>query len=269
MKLQIIENIDYPENLERLYRENKLDFRKAFTEISSDYDSELVRFWKLRLATETEIESKGFVNMDLLTVIILSLFTGLLAKFPEIFSQINEQSFLKRDLAIIVFNGIILYSFWQNRIFDIKRISIYGFILLTLVLFINLLPYEVSDSVTLAFIHVPLFLWCLFGLVFASFNYKNTNKLIEFIRFNGELLIMTGLILIAGGILSGFTVALFTAIKMDIHRFYMEYIGVFGLVAAPIVSYYLIRLYPSITSKIAPVIARVFTPLVLITLVVY
>lgn len=207
-------------------------------------------------------------------MILLSLISGLLVKLPDIFSQIDHQSFYKRDLATIVFNGIILYAFWQNRIFDIKRILIYGFTILILLLYVNLLPESYfpiknSDSAILAFIHVPLFLWCLFGLSFASFDYKNIAKLIEFIRFNGELLIMTGLILIAGGILTGVTVALFTAIKMDIHRFYMEYVAVFGLVAAPIVSYYLIRLYPSLTNKIAPVIARVFTPLVLITLVVY
>ena len=56
---------------------------------------------------------------------------------------------------------------------------------------------------------------------------------------------------------------------MNIQEFYTHYVVVFGGVAAPIVSFYIIRLYPSITSKIAPVIARVFTPLVLITLVVY
>jgi len=269
MKQQIIENIHNPDHLERLYRDNKQDFRKAFSEISNEYDSELVRFWKLRLAPEAEIESRGFLRLDLLIVIILSMISGLLAKLPELFSQINEGSFFKRDLAIIVFNGIILFAFWQNRIFNKKQISIYGIVLLGLILYVNFLPYQVSDSVALIYIHVPLFLWCLFGLTFSAFDYKNTDKLIEFIRFNGELLIMTGLILIAGGILSGVTVALFTAIKMDIHRFYMEYFGVFGLVASPIVSYYLIKLYPNITSKIAPVIARVFTPLVFITLVVY
>jgi hypothetical protein len=80
---------------------------------------------------------------------------------------------------------------------------------------------------------------------------------------------MTGLILIAGGILTGITLGLFSAIKMEIHEFYFNYVVILGSVASPIVSYYLIRLYPNLTSKIAPVIARVFTPLVVITLTVY
>lgn len=269
MKQRIIENINKPDDLEKLYRDNKQDFSKSFAEISDDYDSDLVKFWKIRLAPETENEFKGFVRLDLLVVIVLSLVTGLLVKLPEIFSKIHKESFYMRDLAIIVFNGIILFAFWQNKIFNKKSILIYGLTILILVLFVNFLPYQKSDSVDLAFIHSPLFLWCIFGLSYVSFDYKNTGKRIEFIRFNGELLIMTGLILLAGGLLTGITVGLFSVINMNIEKFYLEYVGVFGGVASPIVSFYLIRLYPNITSKIAPVIARVFTPLVLMTLMVY
>jgi len=269
MKNQIIENLQNPEILEKLYSANKQDFGKAFAEISNDYNSDLVLFWKIRLSTEKEPASEGFLKSDVWVVIVLSLITGLLVKLPDFFSQINEEFFYSRDLGIIVFNGIILYTFWQNKMFDKWRILIYGGVITILALFMNLLPNTQSDSVTLSMIHAPLFLWCLFGLSFISFDYKNKNKRIEFIRFNGELLIMTGLILIAGGILTIITLGLFLAIKMDIKTFYLHYIVVFGGVAAPIVSFFLIRLYPSLTNKIAPVIARVFTPIVLITLVVY
>ena len=269
MKQQIIDSITDPENLEKLYRDNKQEFSKSFAGISEDYDSDLVKFWKIRLAPEKDPVFKGFLKRDLLVVILISLLTGLLVKLPEFFGQIQVDFFYSRDLAIIVFNGIILYSFWQNRIFDQYRILIYGFILMILTLFINFLPNTKSDSVMLSMIHIPLFLWCLFGLSFTSFDYKNTEKRIEFIRFNGELLTMTGLILIAGGLLAGITLRLFSVIEMDIKTFYFQYVVVIGGVAAPIVSSYLIRLYPNLTNKIAPVIARVFTPLVLITLAVY
>lgn len=269
MKDKILENSDHPENLENLYRANKQDFSKSLADISDEHDSDLIRYWKIRLAPDAEIKSKRFSKQDLLIVIFLSLITGILAKFPALFAQLNEEFFYTRNLAIIVFNGIILYTFWQNRIFDKKRIAAYGLIILILALFVNLLPDIQSDSITLSLIHIPLLLWCLFGLSFISFDYKNTAKRMEFIRFNGELLIMTGLILIAGGALAGITIGLFSAINMDIENFYMQYVAVFGGVAAPIVSIYLIRLYPNLTDKIAPVIARVFTPLVLITLAVY
>ncbi|MFZ1290501.1 MAG: hypothetical protein WAR79_10435 [Melioribacteraceae bacterium] len=269
MKQRILENIDNPNYLEKLYRENKQNFSKSFEEISDDNNSDLIRFWKIRLAQETDTEFKGFVKLDLLVVIILALVTGILAKLPNIFSQIEIEFFSTRDMAIIVFNGLILFTFWQNKIFDKKKILTYGFILLILLLFVNLLPNQKSDSIILALIHTPLFLWCLFGLTFISFDYKNNARRIEFIKFNGELLIMTGLLLLAGGLLTGITLGLFSVINMNIEKFYTENIALIGGVASPIAAYYLIGLYPNITSKIAPVIARVFTPFVLVTLVIY
>jgi hypothetical protein len=269
MRKRIIENINSPGDLEKLYRENSPEFSSAFNQISDEYDSELVRFWKIRLAPVKENEFKGFLKLDLFILLGLSLLTALLIKIPLIFTQINEESFFMRNLAIIVFNGIILFSFWQNKIAEKKWIYGYGACMLLLVSFINLLPTIKGDSVVLAFIHTPLFLWCIFGLVYVSFDFKNYIRRIEFIRFNGELLIMTGLILLAGGLLTAITLGLFTAIKMNIEKFYIEYVAFSGAVAAPMVALYLVKLYPTITNKIAPVIARVFTPIVLITLAVY
>ena len=269
MKQRIIENINNAEELEKLYQEDKQEFRNSFSVIADDYDSELFKFWKIRLAPEPVIVAQGILKIDILTVIIISLLTGLLIKLPVIFSVINLESFYTRNASIIVFNGLIFYTFWHNKIFERKVILIYSLIIFVLLIFVNLLPYNKSDSVELAFIHTPLFLWCLFGIVFISLDFKNTIKRINFIRFNGELIIMTGLILLAGGLLTAITLGLFSTIKMNIEDFYMKYIAVFGGVAAPIVSFYLIKIYPNITSKIAPVIARVFTPLVFITLATY
>lgn len=269
MKNKIIDNINSPENLEKLYRENKRDFRRSLEEISDDYDSDLLRFWKIRLASETEKETGIFSKRDLIFVILLSLFGGLLAKIPAIFSQIDPEFFFSRNLPVIVFNGIILYSFWQNRKNPKWQLAAYGFIVLVVTLFINLLPNVESDTVTLSLLHSPLLLWCLFCLSFVSFDHKNIVKSIDFIRLNGELIIMTGLILIAGGMLTGITIGLFSVIDIDIEDFYFEYVALTGALAAPVVAFYLIRLYPNLTSRIAPVIARVFAPLVLITFLLY
>jgi hypothetical protein len=269
MKNRILEYINDPEQLERLYREDKQDFSRSFAEISDEYDSDLLRFWKIRLASVAEKKAGGFLAKELFVVILLSLAIGVLVKLPVYFSDIDPDFFYSRNLATIVFNGLILYTFWQNRIFGKKEIVSYIFIVLALISYVNFLPNEGGDSITLSLIHAPLLLWCLYGFTFVSFDRKNIAGRIDFIRFNGELLIFSGLLIIAGIVLSGITIGLFKAIKIDIDEFYFDNIAVFGLVAAPIVSSYLIHLYPNITNKIAPVIARVFTPLVLITLVIY
>jgi len=197
------------------------------------------------------------------------LLTGLLVKLPNIFSQIQSSAFYTRDVSIIVLNGIIVYFFWQNKLFDLKKIALYFCNILILTLFVNLLPFSGGDSLNLVFLFTPFYLWCWLGLVYVSFDYKNMSKRIEFIRFNGEFIIMTGLVLAAGALLTFVTIGLFSVIRVDIEKFYTDYVVVFGGVAAPIVSAYLIKKYPNMSSKIAPVIARVFTPLVFITLIIY
>jgi hypothetical protein len=49
----------------------------------------------------------------------------------------------------------------------------------------------------------------------------------------------------------------------------MENIVIIGVVSAPIVTTFIIKNYPTFTNKIAPIIANIFSPFVLITLVVY
>lgn len=271
MKKLISENINNPQILEKLYRENKLEFKKYFDEISNELNSELIHFWKIRLEPDVEVGSTTLKlkKRDLILVILISLATGILVKLPEIFSQIEKDFFYTRNLSIIIFNGIILYFFWQNSIKQKNKTLIYVITLILLILFVNFLPNKLSDSIILTLIHIPLLMWCLFGLSFISFDFKSTEKRMEFIRFNGELIIMIGLLLIAGGILTGITLALFHAININIETFYFQYVVVFGCVSSPIIASYILKIYPNLTNKITPVIARVFTPLVLITLLIY
>jgi hypothetical protein len=266
---KILTNIDNPEQLEKLYRLNKQNFSKEIAGMPADNPSDLIRFWKIRLDIENENKRAFSSKTDISIVVLLAVFTGLLVKIPSLFPQIDQEFFYTRNLALIVFNSIILYTFWQNRIFDIRKILFYVLSVSVIILFVNLLPGTEGDSVMLSLIHVPILLWCLFGLTFVSFDHNNAGQRIEFIRFNGEFITMTGLILIAGIIFSGVTISLFSVIDISIEGFYMENIALTGVAIAPIVSLYLIRLYPDITRKIAPVIARVFTPLVLVTLIIY
>ncbi|RPI16378.1 MAG: DUF4153 domain-containing protein [Ignavibacteriae bacterium] len=269
MKDLIIENINNPEKLESLYRENKKDFRQSFYEISPQYDTELIKFWKIRLDSESQKETGKFDKKDLIAVILISLIAGTFVKLPDILPWLKHEIFYPRNLAIIVFSGIIFYTLRQNKIFETKKFLTYVSTAIILLIYVNLLPYIKSDSINNAFYHVPFIMWCIWGIVYTGFEYKNIDKRIDFIRYNGELVIMTGLILIAGGFLTGLTNVLFEAIKMNITEFYFKNVAVYGAVSAPIVSMFLINTYPNITSKIAPVIAKIFTPLVLITLVIY
>ncbi|RPI73713.1 MAG: hypothetical protein EHM47_05520, partial [Ignavibacteriales bacterium] len=137
-------------------------------------------------------------------------------------------------------------------------------------IFINFLPdVEKSDTLILSCIHLLLFLWVVLGFVFVSEGRNNNEKRLGYLRYNGDLIVITTLILIAGGILTGITIGLFELIGFNIERFYFEYIVVFALAAVPIVGTFLIQTNPQLVGKVSPVIAKIFSPLVLIMLVIY
>ncbi|MFC2120135.1 DUF4153 domain-containing protein [Bacteroidota bacterium] len=269
MKQQIIDSIHDPDKLENLYRQDHRNFEKYFTEISGDYDTSLVRFWKIRLAHDRATERKGSQLRDLFEVLAIAVFTAILVLIPAVFTGVDQEFFYLRNIALIAFNGLIIYSFWLNKISGLRKAMLYGAVLIATGLYINLLPTSPGDSIMIAILHVPLMLWCFFGLVHVQFNYRNLSGRMDFIRFSGELIIMTGLILLAGGVLTVITQGLFNVIGINTMQFYIDFIAIPGGVASPVIAYYLIRTYPGITTKIAPVIARVFTPVVLVTLTVF
>jgi hypothetical protein len=80
---------------------------------------------------------------------------------------------------------------------------------------------------------------------------------------------MTTLILIAGGLFTAITLGLFELIDLRIEDFYFQHIAIWGLAAAPIVGTYLVQTNPHLVNKVSPVIAKIFTPIVLVTLTIY
>ena len=107
------------------------------------------------------------------------------------------------------------------------------------------------------------------GFAFVGETKNNTEKRLSYLKYNGDLLVMTALIVIAGGILTGMTIGLFELIGIKIEEFYFQNVVVFGLPAAPIVGTYLIQTNPQLVGKVSPVIAKIFSPLVLVMLVIY
>ena len=54
MKEEISAHIHDPEALEKLFRQDPALFTRSFADIAGDYDSDLVRFWKIRIRNENE-----------------------------------------------------------------------------------------------------------------------------------------------------------------------------------------------------------------------
>lgn len=269
MKQQIIQNINEPEMLETLFRKDNAAFIRDFREATDGIDTDLVKFWQIRLKSPEQVVHQPVLKTGMVVVAAISFITALLARLPLFLKSINSGDFYSRNLPILILATLTAWFVIKNRIRGWKEILLLVFPVMGLTLFINLLPKTLTDNTMLTIIHAPLFMGFIFALACVSFEFGNTPKVLGFIRYCGELLIMTGLLAIAGAILSGMTIGMFGIIGMKIERFYMENVAVIGAAVLPLIAAWLIDLYPGITERIAPVIARIFTPLVLLSASIY
>jgi len=268
MTEQIKNNLDNPNQLEKLYRENKTAFKKEFNTLYPDIkENTTAQIWNERLNFESEEISWGTKN-ELMFVIIASLIAGFIAKLPQFFG-FTEEFFYPRNIAFVVFPLLSAYFAWKKNV-STKKITVASIAILVSVLYINFLPNNIqSDTLILACLHLPLFLWAVLGFTYLGKDIKNNQRRLDFLRYNGDLVVMTAIILLAGSLFTILTINLFSLIDIHIEEFYFKNIGILGLAAAPIVGTFLVQTNPQLVNKVSPVIAKIFTPLVLVTLIVY
>ena len=268
MNEQLLSLLDQPAELEKRYRKNKSTFTKSFNELyPSVQGNPIADAWHERLNYESEGVQWGS-KADWLFILIAGGIAGTLAKLPVIFT-LQEDEFYARNLGFVVFPFLCAYFIRKNRlpltslIFPITNI-------LLAALYINLLPsQDGSDTVVLACIHLPLFLWGILGLVFSGSDTKNLSKRLTYLQYNGETIIVGGILILAGGLLTGITIGLFELIGLNIIDVYFQYIAVYGLAAAPLLATLITQSNPELVNKVPPIVAKIFSPLVLLMLLSY
>ena len=268
MKNDILNNIDNPKQLEKLYRDDKSSFKKEFNQIFPGHqDNASLAFWNERLNYEETKSSWGSKN-ELRVVILIALVAGLIANIPNLIG-IDKVRFLSRNISFIVFPLLSAYFIWKKKLaFKQYLFPLLAFIIAAV--YINLLPTnKESSSIMLAFIHMPIFLWTMFGYSFLGENIKSSQSRISFLRYNGDLVVMSGILLLSTIIFSAITVNLFDLIAINIEIFYFQNIMIWGIAAIPIVATYLIQTNAQLINKVSPIIAKIFTPLVFINLFIY
>jgi hypothetical protein len=268
MKDEILGHLDSPAELEKIYRSSKLRFKREFGMLYPELKGNIIAdFWNERLNYEGDDINWGTAR-EILLVIAASLLAGFIVKLPALFS-INEEFFYTRNVGFIFLPLLGAYFGWKNRLSAGKVVFLTCGLLAGLV-FINAFPaVKKSDTLDLSSIHVVLFIWSLLGFAFVAGEKKELDKRLGFLRFNGDLVVMTTLILIAGALMSGITVGLFSLIGFNIGELYFNNVGIVGLAAAPIVGTYLTQTNPQLIGKVSPVIAKLFSPLVLVMLLIY
>ena len=264
---KIINQIDNPKTLEKLYRKNKTSFERSFNAIFPQIaDNSNAQVWNERLNYSQEETIFGNRN-DVFFIFLATLITGMVAKIPA-FTSIKEDFFYPRNLGFLGFTMLMVYFSWKEK-FVFKKLIVPFISVIIAAFYINLLPNNYNDSIILACIHLPIFLWTILGYTFVGGELKSTQKKIDYLRFNGDFVVMTTIVMLSGFLFSAITIGLFTLIGINIEEFYAEKIAIWGLSAVPIVVTYLVQNNPQLVNKISPTIAKIFTPIVFVTLLIF
>ena len=261
MEALIIANISNPAALEQLYRSNPAAFARAFEAVYPQISSQVsAHIWRERLIVSTT--SWGSMS-DWVVVGIFALLAGFLMQLPDIFS-ISHDYYFPRNMSFIVMPGIGAYFAYKQGM-SLRQLLAPLAILAASILFINLLP-EKSTTLLLTCLHIPILIWLVVGYIFAG---SDPGKRMDFLRYHGDLVVMTTVIALAGGLFTALTINLFNLIQLKIEDFYFRYLVLSILPSVPLFATFLVRQNASLVSKISPVIARIFTPLVTITLAIF
>jgi hypothetical protein len=268
MQQKILNSLQDPDQLEKLYRSNSDVFVKAFDSIYPKIEeNKLAQYWHARLNYERSEISWGTKN-DWIFIILASLIAGLIAKIPAIF-QIKPELFYTRNIGFVVFPALAGYFIWKRDI-SLPRILFTSAAFIIAAVYINLLPDLPNNStIILACLHLPFLLWALLGINYVGDEWGNDARRLDFLRFNGDFLILSGILVIAGALFTAIVIGLFKAIGIKIENFYFDYLAVFAGAALPIISTFMTQSNPSLVNKVSPVVAKITSPLVLLMLIIY
>jgi hypothetical protein len=123
-----------------------------------------------------------------------------------------------------------------------------------------------GDTAVLAAIHAPVALWALVGVAFVAAR-RRPGRRIEFARFTGEVAVLLALIALGGGALLALMIGSFSLVGVELSDGVLGWILALCVPGALLIATWLVDRRQSVAENIAPVLARIFTPLTALMLV--
>jgi hypothetical protein len=231
------------------------------------------RLWKqLVLAPDAAGESATTAHAETLVVVSLAVAAALAVKVPALFGLRlggGDDPFYARNASLFVLPLLTVYFVWK------RGAGVVGNLWLALpfavgAVLANVFPFRTgSDTEALTALHLPIALWLAVGFAYVRSRWFADGGRMDFVRFSGELAIYYVLIALGGGVLTGFTMAMFKAIDMNAGWFVAGWLIPCGAAGAVIIASWLVEAKQSVIENMAPVLTRLFTPLFTLLLLAF
>lgn len=231
------------------------------------------RLWKqLISSSEVDDDSGKASRTDLLVVLGLAFAAALAVKLPVLFNirlDGSEAEFYARNASFFVLPLLTGYFCWKREI-SLSTSTLLAVAFAVAAVFANIFPFpRNSHTEVLTAVHLPIALWLVVGISYVGGRWFSGSGRMDFVRFSGELFIYYVLIALGGGVITAFTMMMFSAIGVRAESLVMEWLVPCGAAGAIIVSSRLVEAKKSVIENMAPVLTKLFTPLLAAVLLVF
>ncbi|GAA1805858.1 hypothetical protein GCM10009682_29620 [Luedemannella flava] len=224
------------------------------------------RLWKqlvLTGVTDSPAAADPQSRRDLLVMIVCALGAAASIKIPTLFGVAFEEDgpFYATNLSLFALPWLAGFLAWRRQVKPVIMAVLAGLFALGAV-GANIYPLdEDSQSAVLTGIHLPVAMWLVVGVAYVADDLRSSRRRMDFIRFTGEWFVYMVLIGLGGGVLMGLMYGTFSAMGLDPEVFVSQWLMPCGAMAAVVVAGWLVEAKQSVVENIAPVLARIFTPL--------
>ncbi|MBW1688670.1 MAG: hypothetical protein JRS35_26875 [Deltaproteobacteria bacterium] len=230
------------------------------------------RLWKqLVVGPSDSEEPRARARTDAIVAFCLAVAAAVVIKVPVAFGiQLDQDAgFYARNLSIFVLPLLTGYFVWKRRL-DTSTLRWLAVAIVAAGVFANVYPFSPSGyTEALTALHLPIALWLVVGIAYASDRWGQVGGRMDFIRFSGELFIYYVLIALGGGVFTGFMGMIFQAIGIDLEPILGSWVLLCGAAGAVVIASWLVEAKQSVIENMAPVLTRLFTPLFAVVLVTF
>jgi hypothetical protein len=230
------------------------------------------RLWKQLVAFDTNGgQPQSALRTDAIVAFALALAAALAIKAPALFGLRLDAdgAFYARNLPLFVLPLLTGYFVWKRRLAP-AVLPWLAAAFVAAAVFANAYPFpEFAHTGALAALHLPIALWLAVGVAYAGSRWNDVAGRMDFIRFSGELFIYYVLIALGGGVLTAFMLMVFEAAGINVGPVFLSWILPCGAMGAVIVAAWLVEAKQSVIESMAPVLARIFTPLFAVVLLAF
>jgi hypothetical protein len=225
--------------------------------------------WRQLLVPAANVAARRRQRSELLGVLGLAILAGLLGKMPALLGYgltDDNLSLYMENLSLFVLPSVAIYLIWRRSLGLGFMLAAAG-VFIGAGLLVNLYPSRMPhDTTVLIGLHLPIALLLLMGVLYGGPGWRTTGVRLDFVRFAGEVFIYAVLIALGGVVLIAVSVGAFQLVQIDIELVITDWVVVFGGCALLVVAAYLVERKKGRMETIAPVLARIFTPLLFIVL---